>query len=131
VTYAEWMREGYARYSARDFAFADDFFTPDIRWRVPGPQGEITGREAVVHFFEGLTEMFSAHRIELVDSLESEDRLWCHVVHTLTSHDGAEHKVEAVHMWTVTDGKVSALDEVADTLAFAVAAGMVPAEALA
>jgi len=131
MSHADWMREGYARYSARDFAFVHDYFAPDIRWHVPGPQGEIIGNEAVVHFFEGLTDMFSAHRIELIDALESEDKLWCHVHHTLTSHDGADHKVDAVHMWTLADGKASAMNEIADTLAFGVAAGMIPAEAIA
>lgn len=129
MSHADSLREGYARYSARDFSFVDDLFAPDVRWSVPGPQGELHGAEAVKDFFAGLTEMFGAHRIDLVDSVETEDRLWCYVHHTFTSLDGRPHTVEAVHRWQLADGKVIAMDEVADTVAFGVAAGMIPAAA--
>ncbi len=131
MSYVERMREGYAAYSRSDPAMADTWFTKDIRWHVPGPQGPIQGREAVKEFFAGLTEMFSAHTIELNDAIESGDRLWCYVTHTFTRQDGSAHEVEAVHLWTVAGERLSAMHEVADTLAFGIAAGMIPAEALA
>lgn len=124
------IKDAYARYSQRDWSFVDDFLAPTIQWRVPGPQGELLGTAAVMEFFQGLAQQFSAHHIDLVGSLESGDQVWCHVRHTFTSHDGAPHGVEAVHMWTMNNGKATTLVEVADTLGFAVAAGMIPAEAL-
>jgi ketosteroid isomerase-like protein len=126
VSHADWMREGYARYSRRDLAFVDEYFAPEIRWSVPGPQGMLEGRDAVKAFFDGLTEIFSAHRIELVDSVESADKLWCYVTHVLTTLDGVEHEVSAVHMWTIADGRATAMTEVNDTAAFGIAAGMIP-----
>src|SRR3954465_1760060 len=35
------MRDGYASYSRRDYGFVDQLFGDDIRWNVPGPQGEL------------------------------------------------------------------------------------------
>ena len=124
------MRQGYAAYSRRDPSMADTFFTDDISWLVPGPQGPIQGRDAVKEFFAGLSELFSTHTIAVNDGLESGDRLWCYVTHTFTRKDGSAHEVEAVHMWTAAGERFSAMHEVADTLAFGVAAGMIPAEAL-
>ena len=36
-----------------------------------------------------------------------------------------------LHDWGVADGRLVSLDETADTLAFAIAAGMLPADAVA
>lgn len=127
----EQMKNGYAAYSARDFGFVDELFAADVRWNVPGPQGEITGREAVHAFFAGLTEQFASHRIEPVAALEDGARLWCRVRHVFTTKDGSVHEVAAVHMWQFAGAQVVSMDEVADTLAFGVAAGMIPAEVLA
>jgi ketosteroid isomerase-like protein len=127
---AAFMTSAYARYNQRDWSFIDDYMSPTIQWHLPGPQDDLQGSAAVLEFFQGIAEQFNAHRIDVVNSLEVGDQLWCHVRHTFTSHDGAAHEIEAVHMWTMNNGKVTRLIEVADTLGFAVAAGMIPAEAL-
>lgn len=121
------MREGYARYGRRDFGFVDEIFAPDIAWRTPGTEQGITGRAAVRAFFDGLTEMFSAHEIVMDDAVEVGDRLICFCRHRFTDHAGAVHEVESVMDWRFANGRATSLHEVADTLAFARAAGMVPA----
>jgi ketosteroid isomerase-like protein len=130
VSNIDTMREGYARYSARDFSFVDEIFAPDINWRVP--VGEpIVGREGVKEFFNGLTEMFSAHSITCDDYVEDGDRLVCFVQHHLTTPDGRTADIDAVHDWRWRDGQVTSLNETADTLTFAIVTGQVPAPAAA
>jgi ketosteroid isomerase-like protein len=125
------MREGYARYSRRDLGLVDDLFAEDIRWNVPGPQGELHGRAAVRAFFDGLAETFSSHTIRLDDAVESGDRLICFVTHQFTRGGGDPVPVKAVHDWRFVDGQLASMDETADTVAFAIAAGWLPADALA
>lgn len=126
MTNTEWMREGYARYSRRDFTFADDMFAEDVQWDVPG-FGHLDGRAAVREFFDGLAGQFASHTITLVDAVEAPDRLVCFVRHDLVRHDGGGGSVEGVHDWTIRDGRVAAMHEIADTMAFAVASGQMPA----
>lgn len=119
------MREGYERYSSRDYGFVDELFAPDIVWRVPDADGTVLhGREAVHGFFQGLQQQFRAHRIECLDAVEQGDTLACLVRHTIERHDGGGGQVEAVHWWRWRDNQITSLDEVADTMAFAHAAGM-------
>ena len=124
---AERMRDGYARYSRRDFSFVDEIFAEDIAWRTPGAEAGIRGRAAVLGFFQGLTEMFSAHEIVLDDAVESGDRLVCFCRHRFTDHGGTVHEVESVMDWHFDDDQVVSMHEVADTLSFAKVAGMIPA----
>ena len=126
MTATDWARDAYARYSARDFSFVNEF-TEDVHWHVPDPSTpELQGREQVLAFFNGLGEVFSAHRIELVQAVESGDTLAARVRHVFTRHDGGGGTVDATHWWGFRDGKVASLYEVADTLAFGQAAGMIP-----
>jgi ketosteroid isomerase-like protein len=128
VSNIDTMREGYARYSARDFSFADEVFAPDIDWRVP--VGEpIVGREGVKQFFEGLTEILSSHTITCDDYVEQGDCLICFVQHHVTATNGESAVIDAVHDWRWRDGQVVSLKETADTLTFAIVTGQVPAPA--
>jgi ketosteroid isomerase-like protein len=132
MSHLEEMREGYAAYSRRDYSFADTLFAEDIDWSVPdSPEssGKLHGREAVKGFFETLGEQFTAHTIALDDAVESGDRLVCFVRHTFTRPDGVSTDVEAVHDWTWRSGQAVKMREIADTMGFAVAAGMMPAPA--
>ena len=124
------MRAGYEAYSRRDPAMPDEHFTDDIEWSVPGPQGTLRGRDAVKGFFAWLAEEFASHTIELDRAIESGDQLWCRVTHVFTTHEGAVHRVAAVHLWTLQGDRLAALDEVADTMGFALASGAIPAGAL-
>lgn len=125
------MIDGYAAYSRRDFSFVDTLFAADIEWQVVGlPLGTLHGRKAILAFFDGLAEQFAGHEIALRDHVESDDRLVCMVEHVFTRHDGGRTPVAAVHAWTFRNGEVAKLYEVGDTLAFGVASGAVPAEAL-
>jgi len=124
------LREAYARYGNRDLAFVDELFAEDIDWRIEGVLA-VSGRAAVLEFFNGLREQFAAHTIEVDDYLEDGDRLVCFVTHSLTRNDGESGQVKAVHDWRVRDGQVASLYEIADTMTFAVLTGQVPAPASA
>lgn len=123
---ADTMRDGYAAYNRRDFSFVDDIFAPDVDWSTPGPDGPLQGRAAVRGFFEGLATQFAAHEIAVDSQLEQGDRLVCFVTHRFTTHDGAVHEVAGVHDWRFRGEQVASMREVADTMAFAIAAGMIP-----
>ncbi len=69
---------------------------------------------------------FASPTITLDDALEVGDRLICFVHHTLTRPDGQVGTVEAVHDWRFRDGQIVSLREIADTMAFANIAGLVP-----
>lgn len=120
------MLEGYAAYNKRDFGFVDEVFAEDVEWQTPANPAPLHGRVQVKAFFGDLTSEFSAHEIELLDSVESGNRLVCFVRHHFTRPDGVHGDVEAVHDWHFRDGKVVKMSEVADTMAFAQIAGMIP-----
>lgn len=124
------MRDAYVRYSSRDFDLVNDVFAEDIDWNVEGLI-DVTGRDAVREFFNGLAEQFAGHTITIDDSIEDGDRLVCFVTHTVTRHDGESARFKAVHDWRFRDGRAASLHEIADTLAFAVFSGQVPAPATA
>jgi len=124
------MRDAYARFGARDYSFVDETFAPGIDWRVPVAE-PIVGRDGVKEFFDGLTEMISAHTITCDGYVEDGDRLVCFVQHHVTTVDGKTSDIDAVHDWRWRDGQVVALKEVADTLAFAIVTGQVPDPAAA
>lgn len=120
------MQDGYAAYNRRDFSFVDEMFAPDIDWATPGPEGPLHGRDAVRGFFEALAGQFAAHEIAVDSQLEQGDRLVCFVTHRFTTNDGATHEVAGVHDWRFRGEQVASMREVADTMAFAIAAGMIP-----
>ena len=123
---ADRMREGYARYNRRDFGFVDELFAEDIAWRPPGSGDGMSGRAAVLGFFDELTRMFRAHEIVVEDMVEADGRLVAFCRHRFSAQDGEVHEVESVMDWRFRDGRATSMREVADTLAFARAAGMVP-----
>jgi ketosteroid isomerase-like protein len=130
VSHLDLIRDGYAAYSRRDFSFVDETFAEDIDWAVAGAE-PMRGRKAVLGFFDSLGERFAGHEISIDDSVESGERLVCFIHHTVTRHDGEQPPpVAAVHDWRFRDGRAVSLREVADTLAFAVAEGMIPADAV-
>jgi ketosteroid isomerase-like protein len=129
VSMSDTIREGYAAYSRGDHTFVDRIFAEDIEWHAPGAEDGIHGREAVKAFFVGLMETFSEHRIRLDDAVETDGRVICFCTHSFTRGDQTT-EVRSVMDWRHRDGQMVSLDEVADTLAFAVAAGMLPAEAV-
>lgn len=131
MTHLERVRAAYAAYGRRDFDAAGEMFAEDIEWSVPGPGGQVRGPEAVRAFFDGLVARFSSHEITIEDAVEQDDRLICFVRHTFTRAGGEPTPVEAVHDWRFRGDQASSLREVSDTLAFAIAAGMIPADALA
>ncbi len=51
----------------------------------------------------------------------------CFVRHHFTRPDGAQAEFDAVHDWHFANGQVTKMNEVADTMAFAQIAGMIPA----
>ena len=120
------LHDGYAAYNKRDFGFVDELFAEDIEWNTPGNEAPLHGREQVTAFWGQINEQFSVHHIELVDSVESGDRLVCFVRHHFTRPDGAHGDVEAVHDWHFQGGQVVKMHEVADTMAFAQIAGLIP-----
>jgi ketosteroid isomerase-like protein len=122
------LRDGYARYSRQDYDLVDDLFADDIAWSVPGTE-PLRGRDQVRSFFGSLGEQFASHTIVLDDAVEDGDRLVAFVTHTFTRPDGESASFRAVHDWRFSDGDAVSLDEVADTLAFAQIAGLVPTPA--
>jgi ketosteroid isomerase-like protein len=118
------LRDLYARYSRRDFGIVDDSFAADIAWNIVGLV-DVTGRDAVRAFFEGLTEQFESHTITLDDSVEDGGRLVAFVHHTFTRNDGEQGTVQAVHDWRFEDGMAVSLREIADSMSFAVISGQI------
>jgi ketosteroid isomerase-like protein len=124
------LRESYAAYGRRDFAGATQFFAEDIVWRIPDPaRATLSGRDAVLGFFVALAQQFAVHTISLDDAVEQGDRIVAFITHTFTRSDGVSGSVAAVHDWRLRDGKLVSMREVADTMAFAVIAGLVPQSA--
>jgi ketosteroid isomerase-like protein len=130
VSNTDLMREAYARYSNRDFALVDDVLAEDIDWNIEGLTS-VKGRAAVLEFFNGLADQFAAHTITIDDSIEDGDRLICFVTHRVTRLDGESGQFKAVHDWRFRDSQAVSLHEIADTLAFAIFTGQVPAPAVA
>jgi ketosteroid isomerase-like protein len=127
MSHTDVLRAGYDAYNRRDFAGASHAFAEDIVWRIPDPaRATISGRAAVLGFWNDLAGQFVSHTISLDDAVETQDRVVAFITHTFTRADGVSGAVVAVHDWQLRDGWLVSMREVADTLAFAVVAGLVP-----
>ena len=115
------VRNGYSRFQEGDISGLLDLFTDDIEWTLPKVEAaffptEIRGKEGVGEFFAKLAEVETITHFEPKEFIASGDRVVVLGDSTATVNEtGREFSTNWVHVFTVTDSKVSGFLELYDT----------------
>jgi hypothetical protein len=120
------LKQGYEAFARGDLDGATEYFADDVRWENPeAPQlpnsGVTEGRDAVKQLFAELGNYWESFSISPDEFIESGETV------VVLSHSeakgketGKEVKLPWVHIWRVSDGRVSEVQALTDT---ALAAG--------
>jgi ketosteroid isomerase-like protein len=108
---AELVRSGYEAFAAGDIPSVLAIFADDISWVIPGRSplaGTYTGHDEVLGFFTDLNERSDGtFELKIDDVLDSGgDKVVLLLTETAQRGD-ASLTTEAVHVWTVQDGKAT------------------------
>jgi ketosteroid isomerase-like protein len=117
------VRSAYEAYNRRDVEGVLGRFDPAIDRHVPDSLAwgdHVRGIEAIGRFFEGLRPyMGDDHEVAIDELVDAGDRVVALVRHVGTAPGGGPYDVPSIMVWTVSDGRLSALYEQLDTLAMA------------
>lgn len=119
----ELIQEGYKNFAEGNVEAVLANFHPQIEWHestgFPYVKGDgiSRGPEAIVQdVFVRIPEYFEGFNIDANDLFESGDKVVMVGYYTGTwKPTGKEFKAHAAHIWTVKDGKVTKMFQVADT----------------
>jgi hypothetical protein len=110
----ELVRRGYAAFSTGDMATLTELFAEDAVWHSAGSgvmSGEKQGRDAILaHFGELMARSGGTLHVDLLDLGGSEDRVFA-LQHSLGEREGKVVDQDAVNVFTLAGGKVSAVHE--------------------
>jgi uncharacterized protein len=103
-----------------DRAAGEQLMAPDVVWDItPGfPRGGVyTGLDSVlVDFLTPLSQLFTRVSARPEAYFEDgEDHVTVLGAHQLTAHSGQTSAARFVHLWTIRDGRLARLQQVADT----------------
>ncbi len=113
---ADLVRRGYAAFSSGDMATLGGLFADDVVWTAPGTgrlSGPKEGRDATLGFFgELMTLSGGTFRVNVLDIQGGEERVYA-LQHMHAEHDGKVLDQNGVNVFTVVDGRVTAVDDYA------------------
>jgi ketosteroid isomerase-like protein len=113
VRYIEAARDGMS-------AVIRDSFADDATWEYPGNlplSGTYRGIDAIVDdFLAGAGELMTGVTLELVSVIAEGDTVAAEWTSRATSRTGAPYRNRNVGIFTVRDGKITAVREYTDTL---------------
>ena len=121
------IQKAYQRVKAGDFPSFLDLLAADVLWILPEMPnvpfaGTWKGRQQVAEFFRRLAETQDIVQMEPEEFIGHGDKVI--VLGRFTMHvkaTGKDSRSDWVHVWTVKDGKVTAMREYVDTLAVSTA----------
>jgi ketosteroid isomerase-like protein len=97
-------------------------YADDIDWYVPGypvPHERYSGRTAVTDdFFPAMRARFSAWKAEAKEFIEAGERVTVIGRYVGTTTSGVHVDIPFLHVWTVRNGKITAVIAAADTAQF-------------
>ena len=118
----------YGAFGRGDVSAALNTLAENIRWVVPGPResivfaGQREGREQVAKLFEKFAEMQEPEEFEPREFLAQGDKVVAmgHYRYRIKA-TGRSYESDWVHVFAISDGKVSDFEEYMDTSAWAAA----------
>ena len=111
------VRQAYEAFEQQDIPGLLGALADDVRWDVPEllPQGgSFNGRDDVGTFFQRLGETYDDLSIDIHDLIDGDERVAGVGVAKGKLHDGNDVEYGFVHVFDVSDGKVTRFREYAD-----------------
>jgi ketosteroid isomerase-like protein len=120
------VRDAYAAFQRSDIPGLLEMLSDEIDWWIPGSpeqipvSGRVSGREAVGSFFAKLDETQEFTHFEPQEFIAQGDKVVVSGNYKgRTRTAGREFDIDWLHVFTVRDGRVTALREYSDTAALA------------
>jgi ketosteroid isomerase-like protein len=117
----------YAAFQRGDAEAIAALMHEDVEWIAPGPSiipfaGKHRGRDSVQRFFELAVQSIDVIQQTVHRYIAQRDQVAVLVLeHMRAKRTGKEYRTEAVHLYTLRDGRVVRFEEFADTAAQAAA----------
>ena len=111
------VRQAYEAFERADIPAVLEVMADDVQWDVPEllPQGgSFSGREDVGRFFQRLGETYDGLSIDIHDLIDGDERVAGVGVASGNLHSGDRIEYGFVHVFDVSDGKVTRFREYAD-----------------
>lgn len=113
----EVVRAAYAAYDSGELAEGRRYLDPDVEWVAPSSalrRGVVRGADAVLREIESEREAFSRIRRDVLDPRERGERVLAVVSASLRGrHSGIELEQRTPHVFTVRDGVIVRVEELA------------------
>ena len=111
------VRQAYEAFARSDIPAVLEVLADDVQWDVPEllPQGgSFSGKEDVGRFFQRLGETYDDLSIDIHDLIDGDERVAGVGTGSGKLHDGKDIEYGFVHVFDVSDGKVTRFREYAD-----------------
>lgn len=111
------IRQAYDAFARTDIPGVLEVMADDVQWDVPEllPQGgSFSGREDVGRFFQRLGETYEELEIDIHDLIDGDERVAGVGVGRGKLHGAGQIEYGFVHVFDVSDGKVTRFREYAD-----------------
>ena len=111
------IKQAYEAFARTDIPAVLDTMAADVQWDVPEllPQGgSFSGREDVGRFFQRLGETYEELSLDIHDLIDGDERVAGVGVASGTLHGGDRVEYGFVHVFDVSDGKVTRFREYID-----------------
>ena len=111
------VRQAYEAFERADIPAVLGALSDDVQWDVPDllPQGgSFSGRDDVGRFFQRLGETYEELSLDIHDLIDGDERVAGVGVGSGTLHGGDRIEYGFVHVFDVSDGKITRFREYAD-----------------
>jgi len=108
------VRKVYENFAKGDIPLVIEVFAPSITWHVPGQSpisGDYRGRDEIVGFFKHTLALCGGIFAIEVHHVLSEENVVVALVTVKAERNGRSAAFEEVHVWRVSDGKITAFRE--------------------
>ena len=108
------VRKTYENFAKGDIPLVIEVFAPSITWHVPGQSpisGDYRGRDEIVGFFKHTLALCGGIFAIEVHHVLSEENVVVALVTVKAERNGRSAAFEEVHVWRVSDGKITAFRE--------------------
>ena len=108
------IRKVYENFAKGDIPLVIEAFAPSITWHVPGQSpisGDYRDRDEIVGFFKHTLALRGGIFAIEVHHVLSEENVVVALVTVKAERNGRSAAFEEVHVWRVSDGKITAFRE--------------------
>jgi len=108
------VRKTYENFAKGDISLVLEAFDPSITWHVPGQSpisGDYRGSDEIVGFFKQILALCGGVFAIELHRLLADDNIVVALVTVKAERNGRSAAFEEVHVWRVSDGKITAFRE--------------------